>query len=83
VKTAISGSGAPFILPIESSAIARLNSTREQIMSVQRSGLFHVPRLATLVIVTQRLPAIDNEIWSEKIHFDFSPRDIFLKAELP
>ncbi len=48
-------------------------------MSVQRYGLFHAPRLATLVIVTQRLPTIDNEIWLEKLHFDFSPEGHFLK----
>ncbi len=47
-------------------------------MSVQRCGLFHEPRLATLVIVTQRLPTIDNEIQLEKIHFDFSPEGDFL-----
>ena len=49
-------------------------------MSVQRYGLFHVPRFATLVIVTQRLATIDNEIWLEKIHFDFSTEGHFLKS---
>jgi hypothetical protein len=28
------------------------------------------------------LSTIDNEIWLEKIHFDFSPEGIFLKIEL-
>ena len=43
-------------------------------VSVQRSGLLHIPRLATwLMRDPEGLSTIDNEIWLEKIHFDFSP----------
>jgi len=53
-------------------------------MSVQRYGLFHVPRLRTCLIRDpEGLSTIDNEIWLEKIHFDFRWRGIFLKIELP
>ena len=49
-------------------------------MSVQRSGLFHVPRLGTwLMRGPEGLATIDNEIWLEKIHFDFSSEGHFLK----
>ena len=49
-------------------------------MSVQRSGLFHVPRLATwLTRDPEGLSSIDNEIWLEKIHFDFSLEGHFLE----
>ena len=49
-------------------------------MSVQRYGLFHVPRLRTCLIRDpEGLSTIDNEIWLEKIHFDFSSEGHFLK----
>jgi hypothetical protein len=50
-------------------------------MSVQRSGVLHEPRLATgLMPDPEGLSIIDNEIWLEKIHFDFSPEVNLLKA---
>ena len=49
-------------------------------MLVQHYGLFHVPRLGTwLIRDPEGLSAIDNEIWLEKIHFDFSPEWNLLK----
>src|SRR6266702_7706241 len=52
-------------------------------VSVERYGLFHVPRPGTwLIRDPEGLSTIDNEIWSEKIHSDFSSEDIFLKIEL-
>src|SRR5437867_9115006 len=39
-------------------------------MSVQRSGVFHIPRLATwLARDPESLSTIDNEICLEKVHF--------------
>ena len=50
-------------------------------MSVQRSGLFHVQRLATwLMHDPEGLCTINNEIWVEKIHFDFSQEGHFVEA---
>jgi len=50
-------------------------------MSVPRSGLFHVPRLGTwLIRDPEGLSTIDNEIWLEKIHFDFSPEGYLFKG---
>src|SRR6266705_981567 len=52
-------------------------------VSVERYGLFHVPRPGTwLIRDPEGLSTIDNEIWSEKIQSDFSSEDIFLKIEL-
>jgi len=49
-------------------------------MSVQRSGVFHIPRLAAwLMRDPEGLSTIDNEIWLEKIQFDFSPEGNLLK----
>jgi len=49
-------------------------------VSVHASGVFHIPRLATwLVRDPESLSSIDNEIWLEKIQFDFSPEGNLLK----
>jgi hypothetical protein len=57
-----------------------LNSTSEQMLSVQRYGLFHAPRFGTWLIRDPvGLCTIDNEIGLERIHFDFSPEGHFLK----
>jgi hypothetical protein len=49
-------------------------------VSVQRSGVFHIPRLATwLMRGPESLSSIDNEIQLEKIQFDFSPEGNLLK----
>ena len=48
---------------------------------VQRYGLFHLPRLRTWLIRDPEGPStMDNEIWLEKIHFNFSPEGHFLKG---
>ena len=52
-------------------------------VSVHASGVFHIPRLATwLVRDPESLSSIDNEIWLEKIQFDFSPEGNLLKDGL-
>ena len=52
-------------------------------MSVQGSGPFHVPGFATwLMRDPEGLSIIDNEIWLERTHFDFSPEGNFLKDRI-
>jgi len=51
-------------------------------MSVQCSGRFMYHDLQN-GSGPESLSLKDNEIWLEKIHFDFSPEGISLEIELP